>query len=444
MAINVIINKKLFRRGEVVAVAVSGGKDSMCLLNLLLDGQGELGVTVKAINIEHGIRGETSVRDSEFVADYCEKRGVELKSYKLDCKSFSAKHGYSEEEGARIARYSCFYDALNSGYCDKVATAHHLSDTFETTLFNLFRGSSSAGVSGINETRDDGRIIRPLSAVSGKTLAEYASERSIPFVQDETNFEDDYSRNYIRNRVIPVILERFPEAERSVARFCELERKENGFLNGLAEQELKRNGEEFYISVGVDECVFARATVIALKRLGVGKDYEKSHIDAVLNLVNRENGKFVTLPKGVVAVREYDKVVLYRSNRVLNRETPFSLCVTENFAKNFRFETTYCGCELVKSGNRANIDRELNFDFDKIPSGAVIRAKRDGDVFVKFGGKKKKLCDYFTDVKIPLRLRDSIPLVCYGNEVLIVCGVEISDNVKVDDGTVNVTVCKPI
>lgn len=158
-----MLNENFIRKGETIAVALSGGKDSIALVSILFDNAEKLGITVKAINVEHGIRGETSLRDSLFVADFCKNRGIPLKSFSIDCKKFAADHGYGVEEGARIARYKFFLQAIEEGFCDKVATAHHLSDSVETLLFNLFRGASVAGVTGIGNSRNEGLIIRPFA-----------------------------------------------------------------------------------------------------------------------------------------------------------------------------------------------------------------------------------------------------------------------------------------
>lgn len=429
-----MLNKKLFRRGEVVAVAFSGGKDSACLFDMLLKNKSSLGITLKAVNVEHGIRGETSVRDSEFVRAVCEREGVPLKTYKLDCKAFSAAHGYSVEEGARIARYECFKDAIQSGFCDKVATAHHLSDGVETVLFNLFRGASVSGVTGISEVALNGKIIRPLSGVSRAEIDAYAYENSIAFVTDETNLDSEYSRNFIRNEVLPLIRKRFPEVEKSVGRFAEISERENEYLDLLATAALGYERGAYLLAADLPDCVFARATVIALKKLGVGKDYEKTHVDAVLALKTAESGSGVDLPKGLRAVREYDNIAVYAVSAfdIAEREVPFKTGDIDGFGK-----ALYFGRQVPEKPKC----KILKFDGDKLPFGAVIRYRKGGDEFKKFGGGRKKLNDYFTDIKVPKRLRDGIPLVCLGSEVYLICGIEISDLIKVDKDTKNVLQC---
>lgn len=434
-----MINDNLFNKGETIAVALSGGKDSVALLYSLLSVKDKLGIIVKAVNIEHGIRGATSKRDSMFVADLCQKLSVPLKTYQLDCVKFSEENGYGIEEGARIARYDCFKSAIGEGFCDKVATAHHLSDSVETLLFNLFRGASLSGMTGIKSERNNGKIIRPFADTPKSEIEKYVADNGLPFVDDETNFESVYSRNYIRNEIMPVVSARFPEAEKSIGRFLKIAESENDFLEELAKKSLTRDGNAYVISIDTPDCIFARSVVLAMKSLGIAKDYVKLHVDAVLSLKNLVNGSKISLPRNVYAAREYDKIAIYKAVKSDgNFEKPFALGYIDGAIGKLSFGEIN---EKEKNVNELKYSRSLVFDLNKLPKNAVIRYKRSGDYFKKFGGGRKKLNDYFTDKKIPLRLRDSIPLVCADSEVYIICGIEISDLIKVDKGTEKVVQC---
>ena len=434
-------NEKLFKRGQTVAVALSGGKDSVCLLDVLLDNAARLSLTVKAINVDHSIRGTASVSDSEFVKDLCEKRNVKLFFKKVDCPAFCKENSLSEEEGARILRYRAFYEAVNSGFSDLVATAHHLSDNAETVLFNLFRGVSPSGAAGIKKISDDGKIIRPLLEVSREEIDAYASSRKLGFVTDESNLSSAYSRNYIRLNLMPLIKEKFPAAERAMGRFADISEKQNSFISSLAEKELICTDGEISISPKLAEVVFSRAAVLALNRIGIKKDYEKRHIDALIDLSHSENGTRIDLPQGVVAVNDYGKITLYRPR-------------AEDFGER-KFDTGeyFCGDEKIvfekgavenPAACRKDERGTLFFDADKIPPTATIRTRKAGDVFSKFGGGTKKLKDYLIDIKIPERKRGGLLLVADGKNVLVICGVEISESVKTDENTVNVIKCYTI
>lgn len=432
-----MIDKSLFKRGDAVAVALSGGKDSMCLLHLLLKSKDELGITVKAINVEHGIRGEKSLSDSDFVAKECAILGVPLYFQRVDSLGFSSENGLSVEEAARILRYKVFQSAADEGFCNKIATAHHASDRVETTLFNIFRGASSLGAAGIPESSRNGLIVRPLLSLTRGEIDEYVKENSIPFVTDETNSDNAYSRNYIRNKIIPDIKEKFPSFETAVLRFADSLKDDNDYLLGEARKAIEQRNGEYSFPCDLPKPVFSRAAITCMKSLGILKDYEKVHVDAVLSLKNEENGKSVDLPKGVVAVKDYGRITLYKKKSKEEFCESFKLGTYEFAGRTYRFEkTTYSG--------QKRSDNRLIADFSKIPDGAVIRNRRQGDTFEKFGGGTKKLKDYLIEKKIPQRERDDILLLCKGEKVVIICGIEISDAVKVDKDTEFVLQCTSI
>lgn len=417
-----LIDKTLLNHGETIAVALSGGKDSVCLLHLLLSLKNELSLTVKAVHVDHSIRGKESERDAKFVFDLCEKLNVPLQTFKVDAIEFSEQNHLSLEQGARILRYQIFDEILSQGYAQKIATAHHKNDQFETLLFNLFRGSGALGATSIKNKSD--KIIRPLLSATREEINDYIEENKLLFVEDSTNFDSVYTRNFIRNEITPKILERFPDAINSASRFSKIIAEEDEFLNELAKNFLENNGGDFYLKLSTPSVLFKRATIIALKNLGLEKDYEYAHVLSVLSLKDSQSGAYITLPKNITAKREYDVVIFSNKPPLeISEEVPF-----EN-------ETTvFNGKEIIVT--QGDLDKPyLLFDKDKIPAGAIVRTRRDGDVFTKFGGGTKKLKEYFIDKKIPLSERDKLPLVAKGNTIFLIVGVEISDLVRIDDRT---------
>ncbi|MBR2336359.1 MAG: tRNA lysidine(34) synthetase TilS [Clostridia bacterium] len=428
-----MLNLKLFNRGDVVAVALSGGKDSVCLLHILLSERERLGITVKAINVEHGIRGEESKRDSLFVKSLCKALNVPLKALEFDCVEFSRKNKMTVEEGARRLRYDSFFKLIDEGFCNKVATAHHLADNVETVLLNLFRGASPSGLKGIPEISHAGKIIRPILGATKEELDEYALKHGLEYVVDTSNQSDDYSRNFLRLNVIPEIKKRFPKMESAVNRFVNVLSGEDEFLSKKAREAVMLNGSSVSVLCSEDDVIFARASVIAMKDIGIAKDYDKAHIDGLLALKTSQNGKRIDLLNGVTAVKEYDRVSFYRQGEVEQGDIAFGLG-----------EFAFGEKKVVVSSLEGAVDfkakqkGECYFDLDKIPQGTVIRVRKDGDVFTKFGGGTKNLGDYMTDKKIPLIKRNSLPVLACGSEVLVVCGVEISQRVKIDEKTTRI------
>lgn len=420
----------LTTKDDVIAIALSGGSDSMALLNFMLSESKIYGFKVIALNVEHGIRGEESVNDSKFVADYCKAHGVELLSYKIDCPTFAKKSKLTLEESARVLRYDCFFDAISTGKCTKVATAHHASDNAESILFNVLRGSGLKGLSGIKANYND-KIIRPFLKVTKAEIEEYIKANDIPYVTDSTNFNDDYTRNHLRLNVMPEIKKVFPMAEKSLTRLAEIATEEDEFLDRLAMEYARFNDDAVYIKTCAFPVLLRRATIMAFRRLGIEKDWEKVHVDDVLSLTEKENGTVITLPKGVLATKEYDNIVIYRNENTFDKiELPFACCEI-NFGNQIfnlkKVEKSDLNNDGIKNGHF--------IDYEKVPKTAVIRTRRDGDVFTKFGGGTKKLNDYFTDKKIPLRERDNLLVLADGNVVFAIFGVAISNLVKVDENT---------
>lgn len=424
---NVEIRKNL--RGKTVAVAVSGGADSMALLHYAVNNCGKFDIKVVALNVEHGIRGESSLRDTEFVKSYCKEKNISFIGYSVNAPERAKKDGLSVEQAARALRYECFFDAIASGKCDAVFTAHHSADNLESVLFNLFRGTGVKGLTGIKPYND--KIYRPLVKSSKEEINDYVKQHAIPFVDDETNFCDDYTRNFLRLNVIPKIKEIFPEAEKSVLRLSETLAAEDEFLDEQATNALSLKNSVYYLDFSFPRAILARAAIKAINALGLTRDYEKIHVDEVCALKYNENGKTAVLPHGIIAVREYDRIALFIKNRQPSAaEFPFGTGTFILDGENVTVSPVGTQISNVKNG--------FYIDADKVPANSVIRFRKTGDKFTKFGGGTKSLSDFFTDKKIPKKDRDFIPLIACGNEVLAVKGIAISDNVKIDDSTKNV------
>lgn len=420
-----MLNLENVKQGDKIAVAVSGGVDSMCLLHRLLSLKQQLSLEIIAVNIDHGIRGKASEADSLFVKNYCEKSGVFVYFKKVDAVKYSSENKVSLEAGARVLRYEVFSEVLNEFKGYKIATAHHKNDLFESVLINAFRGTGIKGLKGIEENAFN--VVRPLLSSTREEILSYAKENNIPCVTDQTNFDSTYTRNYIRNELAPLILKKFPSAINSVYNLSETAREEDDFIENYAEKSVVLKNGNYVVLLSEHPAVIKRAIISAIKKCGIVKDYEKAHIDGVYNLINLQSGSEFTLPQGVTAVKGYGEIIFYTNNvKKSNFEIPFTIGEINIENARVRIEETHC----------ANFEKGVNcFDGSKISKNAVIRYRRDGDVFTKFGSGEKKLKDYFIDKKIPVKERDFIPLIAVGNEVLVVLGVEISEKVKITSET---------
>ncbi|MDE7305872.1 MAG: tRNA lysidine(34) synthetase TilS [Clostridia bacterium] len=418
-------------RGLKICVAVSGGKDSVALLHYIFAHAQEYDISLSALNCDHAIR-ENSALDSEFVKTFCGKLGVPLFAFKREGRA-----DISEAE-AREWRLSCYAKAVESG-ADVIATAHHLNDNAETVLFNLARGSSVSGLEGITDgevTLTDGKslkIIHPLIECSRAEIDGYISKNNLHYVEDETNFTDDYTRNYIRHNVMPQLEKAVPQAAQAIYRLSRLAAEDNSYFDQVISNRniitLTHDGAK--IAHCDEKPVFKRAAVKVIVEAFNRKDYTAEHAERLYELQYKENGKkfgFLNL----VAYKENGYVFLEENAKRCDGEIPYRTYKSNGF----------CGQTLQISTDKPSENAQykiLKFDGDKLTDGAVIRFAREGDRFTKFGGGTKSLGDYFTDRKIPVRLRKQIPLIADGNEILAVCGVEISDKIKITPQTRHTT-----
>ena len=414
------INLGLIPNNAVVAVALSGGRDSMALLHKLMAEK----INVKAICVEHGIRGEVSKTECDEVKKYCDGIKVVCKTYCVDAISYAKQNKLTVEQSARELRYACFEDALDGGFCDYVATAHHADDNAETVLMRIFRGTGAKGLIGISDKRD--RYIRPLLASTREEIDEYVKIKNITYFEDETNAQLDYTRNFIRHEIMEKIKTRYPSAVKSISRLSSsISRDEEYFDTVVSEKIVSLDG-----AWGIDikdlsiPAVSERLIRRAFYNLGVLVDVEERHVDLVKSLASAENGTTLDMPYDTVCAKEYDRIVVYKKSKPIDYEVEL-----DGFDKCYSCAGVSV---LVKSAKRRG--KGLFVDYDKI-KGAVFRPKRNGDIFKRYGGGTKSLGDYLTDIKLPLRLRDGLIVLAKDNDVYAIVGVEISDKAKIDKNT---------
>ena len=229
----------------LVLACVSGGADSMCLLEALLEISRQRGFTVGAVHFNHKLRGEESDRDEAFVGEQCSARGTPLYTGGGDVRAYAQEHGLGIEAAAREMRYYFFYTAASNANAVRIATAHTADDNAETMIFNLTRGTGTAGLSGIPPKR--GIIIRPMLRVSRDEVMNFISLRGVKFVEDSTNDLEIFTRNKLRRTVIPVLKQINPRLKDAVSSAAEISRADEEFLSGLADDFIRehcgRNGQ---------------------------------------------------------------------------------------------------------------------------------------------------------------------------------------------------------
>lgn len=235
-----VLRSGLIVRGDKILLAVSGGADSMCMLHLFCRLSKKINLELAVINFDHGLRRE-SKHESAVVAEFAEKIGVKFLTKKLDVKKYSKAQKISEETAGRILRYENFAALASGGGFNKVATAHNLNDNAETVLMWLLRGSGNfAGIPQRRKLTSKTDIVRPMLTVSRKSIEEYARAHKIPFVTDSSNFSNDYTRNKIRHKLIPEMLDINPKALEHIFSIGEIQAREDAYLEEISINSLKK------------------------------------------------------------------------------------------------------------------------------------------------------------------------------------------------------------
>ena len=252
-------------QGKRICVAYSGGVDSTVLLHYLLSKREQLHFTLSAVHCEHGLRGEDSEADMRFVQEQCRAWNVPLMVYREDCKARAKKEKCSEETAGRNFRRAVFAEIIQTNVADCVATAHHENDEAETVLFRLARGSALGGASGMRQ--QDGWLIRPLLHWSREEIERYAKQNQLAFCVDETNFENRYTRNQIRQTILPKLEEAVPGAVGNLSRFAHLAKEDDDFLQQQSEKLILDDAEGLCVAFCEDAPLFRRACLKALKTL---------------------------------------------------------------------------------------------------------------------------------------------------------------------------------
>lgn len=414
-----------------IALALSGGRDSVALAHVLL----RAGADFFAVHVEHGIRGENSLRDADFVRTFCKDRNIPLEVYSVDAPALAREKGLTVEQAARELRYGVFDGLLAEGKCRYVALAHHADDQTETVLMRIFRGTGIKGLRGMSAK--SGSYVRPLLGISREEINEYVAENRLPYVEDETNADPTYTRNFLR-REIAVLKEKYPALNEAVARLARHAAEADDFIEAAIPVPVVEDGEAYLDIADLKEPVTAkRAIYNACVAVGVRQDIEERHYALIFRLAQGESGKRLELPHGI-AVHKQGERLAFAKSRFSDGEN------AEEFGEGIPFPrgefAAVAGLLLQRiAPAKAEFGADaLYIDGDKVPADAVLRHRREGDVIEKFGGGKKSLGDFFTDRKIPLRRRDSVVVCASGSEVLFAAGVEISEKVKIDKNTKNI------
>lgn len=436
--------------GETILVGVSGGADSVCLLHALRSVQEEFDIQLAVAHLNHGIRGEEAERDAVFVKELCKKWGIPCFCKQEDIPALSKKEGISEETAGRLARYRFFHKLCVREGFSKIATAHNRDDQAETMLMRVLRGTGIAGMGGIRYIRTDG-VIRPLLNVERRQVEAYCSENGLNYLTDSTNAEETYTRNKIRHQLLPLIKREFnPNITETLAVMAENMAEDGDFLNSYAKRLYQRINtpaparKPVVLDIEslkmVIKSIRSRLILFAAKD-AMGKDYslERCHIEAVDQLIKKENGAAVDLPGGLRVAVRYGWLAFETRDeqQSIKEQTAFGEIQYE-LELGKRYEIGEMGMILELCQMPVSLtESQMLVDYDKVKELPLqIRNRRQGDrIAVYQDGRERKLKDFLIDAKIPVWKRGGIPLLCSGDKVIAVIGYRVAEPYKADKNT---------
>lgn len=428
------ISEKL-KNASAILVAYSGGADSSVLLRFLSHYVKNKNIPLAAAHLNHMIRGDEAERDKEFCKKTATEMGVDFYSADIDIPRLAKEQKIGTEECARNERYNFLRSvAAMLGENTLIATAHNATDNMETVIFNLVRGTGTAGLCGIAPVRDD--LIRPLLSHTSEEIRSFAEENKIPFVFDSTNDETLYTRNYVRHNIIPAAKHINPQAEDAILRLNKIARSETAFIS----DEAKKLTENGYINkdayANCHESLKRRAiSQLYTEAAGKADGLSMKHIDAAVKLCDEGNGK-ISFP-AVTLFSDTDRI--YFSKGEENEDLPEIILSDDGIAVPFGESFAVCMCKKGKTPefdeNIYNLFIKQSIRFGTIYGSVLVRCRREGDLI--FSGKKhKKLKKLLCDHKIPLRIRNSLPVFCDDNGILWVPSVALRDNTADKNGDV--------
>ena len=413
-----------------VAVGFSGGADSVMLLSLLyeLKSRTSYDFPLCAIHINHGIRGEEAMRDENFCRGFCQALSIDLVVRTVDVPSLSRERKVGLEEAARDARYDEFRKLISSSNrISCVAVAHNATDNLETVIFNMMRGTGSAGMCGISPMRDF--VIRPLLSVSKQDIEQALVACDIPYVVDSTNLSVDYTRNYIRHEVLPRLNRLSPSPEAAAFRMTSNLRVDNEFI--------EKECEKFFAgcnssSVDAKELRKLHPALIfrVIRRMSQenGCFAESTHIQKLCRLLAKDCDFLYSLPQG--------KTFVCRNGSCFIADE-FSDDNAVEYLHRLDFGESY----IPQIGARVTVSYEpiskissnvYKFSIHKhlrsviIDDGLYIRSRQNGDSY-RYGNATRKLKKLFNDKKIPTEIRSLIPVVCDSIGIVWVPGFGMRD-----------------
>lgn len=434
--IRFINENNLIDKGDKVLVAFSGGPDSVFAIHFLHKFQKKYSIKLAAVHFNHGLRGIEANDDQKFAKQVCEKMGIPFISKKLNVKKFAETGKLSIEEAARELRYKELEKLSSQEKFNKIVTAHNLSDNTETVILNLLSGTAASGLSGIPIRR--GNIIRPVLCVTKTEIIEYLLKDEIAFRKDSSNFNDDFKRNFLRNKILPLMRGKInPKLDDAVYRSTKNIETGNVLnlkvIDYFLSNFVKHINDSYEVDLKLCE-IFGELPGEILKyffRKNFNHEFKHQDYVRINKLVHNQSGKKLNLGKNIY---------VYRENNCLR-------IVTETKKNNEAFKIK--AGEIIKYGTKtigikeadaiADIRKKKDYELisaDNLDEEFELRIWEPGDLFKPIGfNGTKKVSDFLTDLKISSSEKKNQLVLINRNQIVWIVGLRISENVKITKTT---------
>ena len=420
-------NKKdnLVEKNDKIVVGFSGGPDSVFLVEMLMKLRENINFDMVLVHINHLLRGENSDGDEKFSIEYGKKKGLQVFSRKINITALGKDMGLTLEEAGRKARYDLFKEVFEKIGANKIALAHNKDDQLETFMFRLTRGAGLEGLEGIVAKRDV--YIRPISEIYKKDIVEYLNKNSIPYRIDETNFENEFTRNSIRLDLIPFIEKGYnPKFKDKLYSLIEEIREVNKVLEIRLEEYVVNNKLSIEKLKKLDKYLLSKVLIQYLYSYGI--EVSRKKIQLIEDILDKGGSKDISLNGEFVLKKEYDFLAIEKNTKKENQcikevelEIPGQIIFGE-----YVIEASFTDKILY--------DNQNFYTSLKMGDKLKIRSRKDGDRIIPIGmTSEKKVKDILINEKVPKEKRDTIPLVLYNEEIVWIAGIKGNEKYKNSD-----------
>lgn len=429
-----ISENKMLKNGDCVVCGLSGGADSVCLLLVLSELRKKFNISVEALHVNHSLRGSESDSDEEFCRKLCKKLDIPFKAERCNVKKYAAENGLSDEEAARILRYEIFE---KNSIDKKIATAHNANDNLETVILNLTRGSAIKGLAGIPPVR--GNIIRPILTVTRNEIEAFLSSQNQNYVTDSTNLSDNYTRNKIRHKIIPILQEINSSVVKTSIGAIGAVRSENEFIDHEVRKAMQncKHGNSFSGLDKYDQVIRRRclAKLFSDNSLPYSSERLTMADDILLS------GGKMNLSRDIFLISDGNSIEI---RKISSQNEDANLSVELVLGENKIFPDKIMYCTLDECENLRKIEdvhKKLTFyslDYDKIIGRAIVRNRRFGDKIQLCGRTFNSSIKKLINETVPKEQRSSLHFIEDEVGTIFAEEIGIADRVKPGCDTVRI------